>query len=141
MVSMNFMSPILVPSRRCAQCGAWLMLSWPPATTMLEEPSAICWAPSATARRPEPHSWFMPQAGASTGMPAPMDACRAGFWPAPAARIWPMMTSDTSPDSTCARSSAALMAILPSSCAGRLASEPLNEPTGVRAALAMTMVA
>ena len=71
---MNFTSPILVPSRRCEQCGAWLMLSWPPATTTLEEPSSICWAPSATARRPEPHSWFMPQAGASTGMPAPMEA-------------------------------------------------------------------
>ena len=83
----------------------------------------------------------MPQAGASTGMPAPIEACRAGFWPAPAVRIWPMMTSDTSPGSTRARSSAALMATLPSSCAGRLASAPLNEPTGVRAALAMTMVA
>ena len=52
-----------------------------------------------------------------------------------------MMTSETSPASTRARSSAALMATLPSSCAGRLASAPLNEPTGVRAALAMTMVA
>ena len=51
-----------------------------------------------------------------------------------------MMTSETSPASTRARSSAALMAILPSSCAGRLASAPLNAPTGVRAALAMTMV-
>ena len=40
-----------------------------------------------------------------------------------------------------ARSMAALMAIFPSSWPGRLASEPLNEPTGVRAALAMTMVA
>jgi hypothetical protein len=50
------------------------MLSWPPATTILEEPSWICWAPSATALSPEPHSWFMPQAGASTGMPALMEA-------------------------------------------------------------------
>jgi hypothetical protein len=33
-----------------------------------------------------------------------------------------------------------LIATLPSSCAGRLANDPLNEPTGVRAALAMTMV-
>ena len=37
--------------------------------------------PRATARRPEPHSWFMPQAGASTGMPALIEAWRAGFWP------------------------------------------------------------
>ena len=50
------------------------------------------------------------------------------------------MTSETSPGSTRARSSAALMATLPSSWAGRLASAPLKEPTGVRAALAMTMV-
>ena len=82
----------------------------------------------------------MPQAGLSTGMPAPIDACRAGFCPWPAVRTWPRMTSETSPGCTPARSSAALMAILPSSGAGRLASEPLNEPTGVRAALAMTMV-
>ena len=82
----------------------------------------------------------MPQAGASTGMPALMEACRAGFWPAPAARICPRITSDTSPASTRARSSTALIATLPSSCAGRLASAPLKEPTGVRAALAITMV-
>src|SRR5262249_12961836 len=78
-------------------------------------------------------------AGASTWIRALIEACRAGFWPAPAERIWPMMTSDTSPGSTCARSSAALIAILPRSWAGRLASEPLNEPTGVRAAAARTM--
>ena len=42
----------------------------------------------------------MPQAGASTGMPAPIEACRAGFWPVPAASIWPRITSDTSPGST-----------------------------------------
>jgi hypothetical protein len=38
--------------------------SWPPATTMLASPLAICCMPSATARRPEPQSWLMPQAGA-----------------------------------------------------------------------------
>ena len=32
------------------------------------------------------------------------------------------------------------MATLPSSCAGRLANAPLKAPTGVRAALAITMV-
>ena len=49
------------------------MLSWPPATTILASPSAICWAASATARRPEPQSWFRLQAGLSTGMPALTD--------------------------------------------------------------------
>jgi hypothetical protein len=64
-LSTNFMSPIFWPWRSWAACGAWLMLSWPPATTILAEPSAICWAPSATARRPEPQIWFRLHAGAS----------------------------------------------------------------------------
>jgi hypothetical protein len=38
------------------------MLSWPPATTMSASPSATCWAPRATARRPEPQTWLMPKA-------------------------------------------------------------------------------
>ena len=37
--------------------------------------------PTAMARRPEPQSWFSPQAVASCGMPAAMAAWRAGFWP------------------------------------------------------------
>ena len=130
----------MVPLRRCAACWLWLMLSWPPAMTMFAAPDWICWAPSATARSPEPQTWLMLHAGLSTGMPAAMDACRAGFWPWPAVSTWPSMTSETSPGCRPARSKAALIATLPSSCAGRLANEPLNEPTGVRAALAMTMV-
>ena len=50
-----------------------------------------------------------------------------------------MMTSETRSGSTPARSSAALMATLPRSWAGRLANAPLKLPTGVRAALTMTM--
>ena len=50
-----------------------------------------------------------------------------------------MMTSETSFGSTWARRSASTIATSPSLCAGRLASPPLNAPTGVRAALAMTM--
>jgi hypothetical protein len=46
------------------------MLSCPPAATMRAEPSAICWAARATARRPEPQTWFRPQAVAELGMPA-----------------------------------------------------------------------
>src|SRR5215472_15185220 len=81
----------------------------------------------------------MPQAGLSTGMPAAIEAWRAGVCPCPALRIWPRMTSDTWPPATPARSNAALIAILPSSCAGRLANAPLNAPTGVRVAETMTM--
>ena len=50
-----------------------------------------------------------------------------------------MMTSETCLPSTPARFSASLIATLPSSWAGRLAKAPLNAPTGVRAALTMTM--
>ena len=64
------MSPIFWPLRKCATCGDRLMLSWPPATTMSASPAAICCAPRATARKPEPHTWFTPQAVASIGMPA-----------------------------------------------------------------------
>ena len=58
--------------------------------------AAICCMPSATARSPEPQSWFRPQAVTSFGTPAAIAACRAGFCPSPAARIWPRMTSVTS---------------------------------------------
>src|SRR6185369_4524904 len=50
-----------------------------------------------------------------------------------------MMTSLTRAPSTPARSIAALIAVLPSSWAGRFANAPLNAPTGVRVALTMTM--
>ena len=50
-----------------------------------------------------------------------------------------MMTSETSFGSTWARRSASAIATSPSLWAGRLASPPLNAPTGVRAALAMTI--
>src|ERR1700750_1937493 len=49
------------------------------------------------------------------------------------------MTSSTSPGSTFARWSAALMATAPRSCAGVLANAPLNDPTGVLAADAITI--
>src|SRR5918996_2823247 len=71
-------------------------------------------------------------------MPALIEAWRAGFWPCAAVRIWPMMTSETWPGSTPARSSAALMAMAPRSWAGVVANAPLKLPTGVRAALTMT---
>ena len=50
-------------------------------------------APPCAGR--EPQSWLTPQAGLSTGMPAAIEAWRAGFWPCAAVRIWPMMTSET----------------------------------------------
>ena len=50
-----------------------------------------------------------------------------------------MMTSSTSSGLTLARSSAPLIATLPRSWAGTAPNAPLNEPIGVRAALAMTI--
>src|SRR3974390_2111918 len=49
-----------------------------------------------------------------------------------------MITSETRGASTPARSSAALIAVLPSSWAGNEANAPLNAPTGVRVALTIT---
>src|SRR5262249_9929073 len=72
-------------------------------------------------------------------MPAPIDACRAGFCPCPAVRICPMITSDTSAPATPARLSASTIATLPRSWAGKPLSAPLNAPTGVRAAPTMTI--
>ena len=86
-------------SGRCANgqhAATWLMLSCPPATTMSASPLAICWVPRATARNPEPHTWFTPKAVASIGTPASTAACLAGFWPSPAVSTWPMITSSTS---------------------------------------------
>src|SRR6266702_352813 len=73
-----------------------------------------------TARRPDPQSMLTPHDGVSTGIPAAMDAWRAGFWPCAAVRICPMMTSVTRGLSTPPRLSASTMAALPSSWAGRL---------------------
>ena len=106
---------------------------------MVLSPCLIAWAPRATLRRPEPQSWLTPQAGTSNGTPALTDAWRAGFWPCPADRIWPMMTSETAPGSTPARSSAASIATWPRKWAGTLLSAPLKAPIGVRAALAITI--
>src|SRR4029077_20433604 len=72
-------------------------------------------------------------------MPAFMAACRAGFCPWPAVSTWPRTPSSTSLPASFARSRAALMATAPRSCAGRLTNAPLNDPTGVLAAEAITM--
>ena len=72
------------------------MLSMPPAATMALSPVRICCAASATARRPEPQTWLMPNAVLASGRPAARAAWRAGFWPSPAVSTWPRITSSTS---------------------------------------------
>jgi hypothetical protein len=64
----------------------------------------ICCIPSATARRPEPHSWLRPQAVASCGMPAAIAAWRPGSGPSPAAEDLAHDHFVTSAGSTPARS-------------------------------------
>src|SRR3546814_6283538 len=68
-----------------------------------------------------------------------MAAWRAGFCPSPAGRTCPRMASSTSPASTFARDRAPLIAAAPSSWAGTFAKAPLNDPTAVRAADAITI--
>ena len=114
------------------------MLSWPPAATMSASPSMMCWAPSATARRPEPQTWFSDHAALSIGRPALICACRAGFWPCAAVSTWPRMVSETSPFSIPARDTTSSSTAAPSACAGVEANAPLKEPTAVRAAEAIT---
>ena len=89
----------------------------------------MCCAPSATARRPAAADLVDAPGGAPWGRPALICAWRAGFWPWPAVSTWPRIVSETSPGSTPARSSAALIAAAPSSCAGVAAKEPLKLPT------------
>ena len=82
------------PSREPGStCGDRLMLSWPPAMMMSESPSRIACAASITAFSPEPQTLLMVIAGTLTGRPALMTAWRAGFWPTPAVRTWPRITS------------------------------------------------
>ena len=71
------------------------MDSWPPATTTVASPLRIIRAASITAVRPERQTLLMVTVGTFQPMPAPTALCRAGFWPAPACRTWPMMTEST----------------------------------------------
>ena len=91
------------------------------------------------ALRPEPQTRLMVVALVVSGRPALSAACRAGAWPLPAWRTWPMSTSSSFvvAGSRPARSTAARMAMPPSSVAGTVLRPPPNFPIGVRAALTM----
>ena len=82
MLSTSFASPIRNPSREpSSMCGAALMFSWPPATTMSASPRATACAASITAFSPDPHTLLIVIAGIDDGRPALIDAWRAGFCP------------------------------------------------------------
>ncbi len=91
------------------------------------------------ARMPEPHIFDSVTAPADCGRPAPSAAWRAGAWPWPAIRQLPISTSSTASPVMPARSTAALIATLPSWCAASALKSPSMPPIGVRAAETMTM--
>ena len=74
--------------------------SMPPAMTRSASPARISEAASMIALSPEPQTRLMVVALVPSGRPAVRAAWRAGAWPTPAWRTWPMSTSSTrgSPD-------------------------------------------
>ena len=128
------MGPNLCPERAPgSRCGARVIDSMPPATTISNSPARISCAASAIASRPDRHTLLMVIAGTVIGMPAATAACRAGIWPAPACSTWPMITYSGSAPVRPLRSSAALMTMPPRSAAVKSFSEPSSRPTAVRA--------
>ena len=118
--------------------GAFDIDSMPPVTMTSWSPARIIGSAISTARIEEAQTLLIVSAPTSFGIPAPIAACRAGACPTPACRTWPMITYSTSFGSSPARSSAALIAIAPSSGAWYAASPPPSFPNGVRAAETIT---
>src|SRR3954471_23347332 len=114
------------------------MLSMPPATITSWLPASSMSRANIAAFMPEPHILDSVTAPALLGRPPLNAAWRAGAWPWPAIRQLPNSTSPTASAGMPARSTAALMAAPPRSCAERVEKSPWNAPIGVRAALTMT---
>ena len=86
-------SPYLNPSRDFgSRCGALVIDSMPPATTISTSPARISWSAIAIALSPERQTLLMVIDGTLIGIPPATAALRAGFWPAPARMTWPMIT-------------------------------------------------
>ncbi len=86
-------SPYLKPSRDFgSRCGACVIDSMPPATTISCSPARISWSASAIALMPERQTLLMVIEGTSIGTPPLTAAWRAVIWPLPAWMTWPMMT-------------------------------------------------
>ena len=100
------------------------MLSMPPATTTSALPASSMSWPNMAARMPEPHILDSVTAPALMGKPPLNAAWRAGAWPWPAIRQLPNSTSLTSSGAMPARSTAALMAAPPRSCAASAEKSP-----------------
>ncbi len=92
------------------------------------------------ARTPEAHTLLTVSEETSLGMPALIWAWREGIWPWPACSTWPMTTCSTCSGSTPERSSAASIAIAPSSVAWSVDRPPPILPMGVRAEPRITVL-
>ncbi len=94
-----------------------VMLSMPPATMTALAPAVMRSCDSIAAFMPEPHILLIVVQPTESGMPAPIEACRAGACacPCPADNILPMMTSSISSPLSPARATAARIASAPSS--------------------------
>jgi len=99
---------------------------------------AIAWAPSATARRPEPQTILMPQAGVAMAGRRRWRPGAPDSGPGPPSNLAENDFRGPRRLPALARSSTALMAASPSLCAGTVAKAPLKEPTGVRAPATIT---
>ena len=86
-------SPYLNPSRDFgSRCGALVIDSMPPATTISTSPARISWSAIAMALSPERQTLLMVIDGTLIEIPPATAALRAGFCPAPARMTWPMIT-------------------------------------------------
>src|SRR6187401_267195 len=122
-----------------SRCGALVIDSMPPATTMVELPEESESNAIIAAFMPEPHILLIVVAGVDLSRPAPSAAWRAGAWPWPAPSTLPKIRSSTSLGFTPACSTAALMATAPSWEALIELNLPCMDPMGVRLAPTMTM--
>src|SRR6478609_7391536 len=127
-------SPNANPAREpSTRCGAFVIDSWPPATTTSASPVRTSRAASITAVRPDRHSLLIVTVGTSQPMPARIDAWRAGPCLPPAWTTWPTITASTWSGRTPAAASAPRIACAPRSAADSAASAPRNRVNGVRA--------
>ena len=133
--SIALASPMRKPKRASlSRYGAFDIDSIPPPTPTSRSPARIAASSSPAARIPEAQTLLIVSEETSFGIPALICAWRDGIWPCPAWSTCPITTCWTCSGATSARSSAALIAVPPSSVASRLASPPPSLPIGVRAA-------
>ena len=71
-------------------CGALVIDSMPPATTISALPAEMVSAAMIAACMPDPHILLTVVASTCSPSPALIAACRAGAWPRPAGSPQPM---------------------------------------------------